>query len=139
MPDCGLMFSSQQKNVGGNHDNFADLSRSQTPRRRFRPPQAADRRSGACGFGRDDEDGFGRLRPAARPDRRANHGNAALPLGPLSGARYPTSPGSMKKPSAGTMAVERVATGFRWAEGLPFGRAIVLFSGIPQQSHHAGG
>jgi len=53
-----------------------------------------------------------------------------LPLGPLSGSRYPDShlePG--KKPSkptfgpngfpafAGTMAVERVATGMRWAEG----------------------
>jgi len=53
-----------------------------------------------------------------------------LPLGPLSGGRYPDSHLEMaKKPSkptfggtsgfpafAGTMAVERVATGFRWAE-----------------------
>ncbi|HZE53620.1 MAG TPA: SMP-30/gluconolactonase/LRE family protein, partial [Bradyrhizobium sp.] len=51
-----------------------------------------------------------------------------LPLGPLPGARYPDSRlESMKKPKvsfgptgfpafAGTMAVERVATGFRWAE-----------------------
>jgi len=70
----------------------------------------------------------------------------ALPLGPLSGSRYPDShlePG--KKPSkptfgpngfpafAGTMAVERVATGMRWAEGpvyFPAGR-YVLFSDIP--------
>jgi gluconolactonase len=69
-----------------------------------------------------------------------------LPLGPLSGSRYPDShlePG--KKPSkptfgpngfpafAGTMAVERVATGTRWAEGpvyFPAGR-YVLFSDIP--------
>jgi gluconolactonase len=69
-----------------------------------------------------------------------------LPLGPLPGSRYPDShlePG--KKPSkptfgpngfpafAGTMAVERVATGFRWAEGpiyFPAGR-YVLFSDIP--------
>jgi len=69
-----------------------------------------------------------------------------LPLGPLSGSRYPDShlePG--KKPSkptfgpngfpafAGTMAVERVATGMRWAEGpvyFPAGR-YVLFSDIP--------
>jgi gluconolactonase len=52
-----------------------------------------------------------------------------LPLGPLSGSRYPDSHlESLKKPKvsfgpagfpafAGTMAVERVATGFRWAEG----------------------
>src|SRR3954451_23538520 len=51
-----------------------------------------------------------------------------LPLGPLPGARYPDARlESMKKPKvsfgptgfpafAGTMAVERVATGFRWAE-----------------------
>jgi gluconolactonase len=69
-----------------------------------------------------------------------------LPLGPLPGSRYPDShlePG--KKPSkptfgpngfpafAGTMAVERVATGFRWAEGPVYfatGR-YVLFSDIP--------
>jgi len=68
-----------------------------------------------------------------------------LPLGPLSGSRYPDSHlESMKKPKvsfgptgfpafAGTMAVERVATGFRWAEGpvyFPAGR-YVLFSDIP--------
>src|SRR3954449_1915724 len=68
-----------------------------------------------------------------------------LPLGPLSGARYPDARlESMKKPPvsfgpsgfpafAGTMAVERVATGFRWAEGpvyFPAGR-YVLFSDIP--------
>src|SRR5262245_32229818 len=65
-----------------------------------------------------------------------------LPLGPLSGSRYPDSHlESLKKPKvsfgptgfpafAGTMAVERVATGFRWAEGpvyFPAGR-YVLFS-----------
>jgi len=68
-----------------------------------------------------------------------------LPLGPLPGARYPDSRlESMKKKGvsfgptgfpafAGTMAVERVATGFRWAEGpvyFPAGR-YVLFSDIP--------
>src|SRR5829696_4088825 len=68
-----------------------------------------------------------------------------LPLGPLSGSRYPDSHlESLKKPPgsfgasgvpafAGTMAVERVATGFRWAEGpvyFPAGR-YVLFSDIP--------
>jgi gluconolactonase len=69
----------------------------------------------------------------------------ALPLGPLSGSRYPDSHlESLKKPNisfgpsgfpafAGTMAVERVATGMRWAEGpvyFPAGR-YVLFSDIP--------
>src|SRR6516165_1998799 len=68
-----------------------------------------------------------------------------LPLGPLPGGRYPDSQReSLKKPKvsfgptgfpafAGTMAVERVATGFRWAEGpvyFPAGR-YVLFSDIP--------
>src|SRR5882672_9854313 len=68
-----------------------------------------------------------------------------LPLGPLPGSRYPDSRlESLKKPDvsfgptgfpafAGTMAVERVATGFRWAEGpvyFPAGR-YVLFSDIP--------
>jgi gluconolactonase len=69
-----------------------------------------------------------------------------LPLGPLPGSRYPASQlESAKKSSkptfgpdgfpafAGTMAVERVATGFRWAEGpvyFPAGR-YVLFSDIP--------
>ena len=70
-----------------------------------------------------------------------------LPLGPLQGGRYPDTHLEMaKKPTkptfggnsgfpafAGTMAVERVATGFRWAEGpvyFPAGR-YVLFSDIP--------
>ena len=68
-----------------------------------------------------------------------------LPLGPLPGGRYPDSHlESLKRPRvsfgptgfpafAGTMAVERVATGFRWAEGpvyFPAGR-YVLFSDIP--------
>ena len=70
---------------------------------------------------------------------------APLPLGPLPGSRYPDSHlESLKKPGvafgaagfpafAGTMAVERVATGTRWAEGpvyFPAGR-YVLFSDIP--------
>src|ERR1700726_3941302 len=67
-----------------------------------------------------------------------------LPLGPLPGSRYPDSHLESAKPKlsfgpsgfpafAGTMAVERVATGFRWAEGpvyFPAGR-YVLFSDIP--------
>ena len=69
----------------------------------------------------------------------------ALPLGPLPGGVYPDPHVELlKKPKgafgasgfpafAGTMAVERVATGFRWAEGpvyFPAGR-YVLFSDIP--------
>jgi gluconolactonase len=69
-----------------------------------------------------------------------------LPLGPLPGSTYPDPHlESMVKPNeptfgpagfpafAGTMAVERIATGFRWAEGpvyFPAGR-YVLFSDIP--------
>ena len=69
-----------------------------------------------------------------------------LPLGPLSGSRYPDAHLEAGKKSskptfgpagfpgfAGTMAVERVATGMRWAEGpvyFPAGR-YVLFSDIP--------
>src|SRR4051794_27611742 len=51
-----------------------------------------------------------------------------LPLGPLPGSRYPDTHLESANPKlsfgpngfpafAGTMAVERVATGFRWAEG----------------------
>src|SRR6202051_706483 len=68
-----------------------------------------------------------------------------LPPGPLPGSRYPgLRLESLRKPQvsfgatgfpafAGTMAVERVATGMRWAEGpvyFPAGR-YVLFSDIP--------
>ena len=69
-----------------------------------------------------------------------------LPLGPLPNSRYPDSHlESAKKGGkptfgppdfpafAGTMAVERVATGFRWAEGPVYFAAgrYVLFSDIP--------
>ncbi len=67
-----------------------------------------------------------------------------LPLGPLPGSRYPNfylesaHPGITFGPAgfpafAGTMAVERVATGFRWAEGPVYFPAwrMVLFSDIP--------
>ncbi len=77
--------------------------------------------------------------------RRPTLSTDPLPLGPLPGSRYPDSRlESVKKPKvsfgptgfpafAGTMAVERVATGMRWAEGpvyFPAGR-YVLFSDIP--------
>jgi gluconolactonase len=60
-----------------------------------------------------------------------------LPLGPLSGSRYPDPHIEVLdkrfKGSPGTGAVERLATGFRWAEGpvyFPAGRYL-LFSDIP--------
>jgi gluconolactonase len=62
---------------------------------------------------------------------------ARLPLGPLPGSRYPDvhveSLDKRFKGSAGTAAVERVATGFRWAEGPAYFRAgrYLLFSDIP--------
>src|SRR5215471_694893 len=67
-----------------------------------------------------------------------------LPLGPLPGSRYPDARLESAKPTlsfgppgfpafAGTMAVERVATGMRWAEGPVYFAAgrYVLFSDIP--------
>jgi gluconolactonase len=67
-----------------------------------------------------------------------------LPLGPLPGSRYPDPRLESAKPKvsfgpadfpafAGTMAVERVATGMRWAEGPVYFAAgrYVLFSDIP--------
>ena len=61
-----------------------------------------------------------------------------LPLGPLSGSRSPDPHISALdkkrfKGSVGTGAVERVATGFRWAEGPAYFRAgrYLLFSDIP--------
>src|SRR5579864_4759299 len=60
-----------------------------------------------------------------------------MPLGPLPGSRYPDphveSLDKRFKGSVGTGAVERVATGFRWAEGPAYfaaGRYLV-FSDIP--------
>jgi gluconolactonase len=60
-----------------------------------------------------------------------------FPLGPLPGSRYPDphieALDKSFKGSAGTGAVERLATGFRWAEGpiyFPAGRYL-LFSDIP--------
>jgi gluconolactonase len=73
------------------------------------------------------------------------HPSEPLPLGPLNGSRYPDPHiESLRKPKggfgqggfpgfAGTAAVERIATGFRWAEGpvyFPAGRYL-LFSDIP--------
>ena len=75
-----------------------------------------------------------------------------LPLGPLPGSRYPHSDlPQFAKPKlsfgpndfpafAGTMAVERVATGFRWAEGpvyFPAGRDWLFNDDISTCKLHA--
>jgi gluconolactonase len=64
--------------------------------------------------------------------------SARLPLGPLPGSRYPDPhiealDRKRFKGSVGTGAVERVATGFRWAEGPAYFRAgrYLVFSDIP--------
>jgi gluconolactonase len=65
------------------------------------------------------------------------HPGEALPLGPLSGSRYPDPHievfDKRFKGNAGPAAVERVATGFRWAEGPAYFRAgrYLIFSDIP--------
>ncbi len=64
-------------------------------------------------------------------------GDLQLPLGPLPGSRYPDPHIELLdkrfKGSPGTGAVERVATGFRWAEGPAYLRAgrYLVFSDIP--------
>src|SRR3954453_6369420 len=73
------VFPPNKKYTGGNHDNLTALSQFPTRAPRLRPPQDADRRGRACGFGRDNENGFCRFRRAARPDPRANDGIAAPP------------------------------------------------------------
>jgi gluconolactonase len=67
-----------------------------------------------------------------------NHHPERLPLGPLPNSRYPdphidTIDPKRFKGSPGTGAVERVATGFRWAEGPAYFRAgrYLIFSDIP--------
>jgi gluconolactonase len=64
-------------------------------------------------------------------------GSDRLPLGPLPNSRYPDSHiEALDKRfagSVGTGAVERIATGFRWAEGPAYFRAghYLIFSDIP--------
>jgi gluconolactonase len=65
-------------------------------------------------------------------------GDSALPLGPLPGSRYPDPhieiiDKARFKGSPGIGGVERVATGFRWAEGPAYfrGGRYLIFSDIP--------
>jgi gluconolactonase len=148
MPDCGHMIFSQQK-------MWEEIMT--TPLTFFEHQD----KGGSSGFGRRNLlKGAAALAATAVTVRAASAATApplgqtgapttstdALPLGPLTGGRYPDSHLEAAKKSskptfgpngfpafAGTMAVERVATGFRWAEGpvyFPAGR-YVLFSDIP--------
>src|ERR1700729_3846789 len=65
-------------------------------------------------------------------------GEGRLPLGPLPNSRYPDEhieviDKKRFKGSPGTGAVERIATGFRWAEGPAYNAAgrYLIFSDIP--------
>ena len=137
------------KKLGGKHDNKTALFTSPQHRKGDDPPRSAHavaRRRSPRRFRSSRANGVGGERRAVGPNRRSNHGNpAAAALGPSSGARYPDARLELLKKKgvslgptgfpafAGTMAVERVATGFRWAEGpvyFPAGR-YVLFSDIP--------
>jgi gluconolactonase len=143
MPDCGLMFSSQQK------------IREETMTTSLTFP---DPRQGGRFDRRKILTGAAALAASAVTMKTASAASVAplgqtgaptlstepLPLGPLPGSRYPDAHLESAKPKvsfgpsgfpafAGTMAVERVATGFRWAEGPVYFAAgrYVLFSDIP--------
>jgi len=141
-PIAGAEFSSNKKmgEIMTTPLTFSDMSNQRFDRRKLLRGAAALAATGVgiraasaatvTPFGQT-----GSLTPSTDP----------MPLGPLPGSRYPDPHlESLKKPKvsfgpsgfpafAGTMAVERVATGFRWAEGpvyFPAGR-YVLFSDIP--------
>jgi gluconolactonase len=141
MPDCARLMFSQQKTweeIMTTPLTFPDhpLNRRKLIR------GAAALAATAVTAGAASAETVAPLGQTGAPTRSTDK----LPLGPLPGSRYPDShlePGKKaSKPTfgpngfpafAGTMAVERVATGFRWAEGpvyFPAGR-YVLFSDIP--------
>jgi gluconolactonase len=144
MPDCGLMFSSQQKAWEANMTSsltFPDSQKRGGFDRRKMLTGAMALAASAVTMNTASAATVAPLGQTGAPTTAI----PPLPLGPLPGARYPDARlESMKKPPvsfgpsgfpafAGTMAVERVATGFRWAEGpvyFPAGR-YVLFSDIP--------
>ena len=138
-------FPPNQKTTGGNHDKFISLPDPQAQTGGF------DRRTllrGATALAATAVTVKTASAATVTPFGQTGVATTAtqpLPLGPLPGARYPDARlESLKKKGvsfgptgfpafAGTMAVERVATGFRWAEGpvyFPAGR-YVLFSDIP--------
>jgi gluconolactonase len=144
MPECGLMFSFQQKTweeIMTTSLTFPDpqQQRSGFDRRKILTGAAALATS-VVTMKTASAASVAPLGQTGAPTISTE----PLPLGPLPGSRYPDSHLESAKPKvsfgpsdfpafAGTMAVERVATGFRWAEGpvyFPAGR-YVLFSDIP--------
>jgi gluconolactonase len=147
MPDCRLTISSQQKTREEFMTNPTDLPDHQTKTgsgfvdRRGLLKTAAALAATAATMKAASAATVTPFGQTGAPTRSTD----PLRLGPLPGSRYPDSHlESLKKPEvsfgpagfpafAGTMAVERVATGMRWAEGpvyFPAGR-YVLFSDIP--------
>jgi gluconolactonase len=143
MPDCGQMISFQRKNlweeIMTSSLTFPDL---QSLNRRKLMKGAAAFAAAAVTAGAAAAETVPPFGQTGAPTRSTE----PLPLGPLPGSRYPDSHlESAKKGGkptfgppgfpafAGTMAVERVATGMRWAEGPVYFAAgrYVLFSDIP--------
>jgi gluconolactonase len=144
MPDCGLRFPPTKKIWEEIMTNLSNLLDPQAQARGF------DRRNlikGAAALAATAVTMKAASAASVTPFGQTGaptRSTGPLPLGPLPGSRYPDSHLESAKPKlsfgpngfpafAGTMAVERVATGFRWAEGpvyFPAGR-YVLFSDIP--------
>jgi gluconolactonase len=144
MPDCGLRFPPTKKIWEEIMTNLSNLLDPQAQARGF------DRRNlikGAAALAATAVTMKAASAASVTPFGQTGaptRSTGPLPLGPLPGSRYPDSHLESAKPKlsfgpngfpafAGTMAVERVATGFRWAEGpvyFPAGR-YALFSDIP--------
>jgi gluconolactonase len=144
MPDCGLRFPPTKKIWEEIMTNLSNLPDPQAQARGF------DRRNlikGAAALAATAVTMKAASAASVTPFGQTGaptRSTGPLPLGPLPGSRYPDSHLESAKPKlsfgpngfpafAGTMAVERVATGFRWAEGpvyFPAGR-YALFSDIP--------
>src|SRR5579859_7480824 len=140
MPDCGNMISAQQKS----------REELMTTPLTFTNKHPLDRRAlmkGAGALAATAMTMAGASAATVTPFGETGAPTTStdpLPLGPLPGSRYPDSHLESANPKvsfgpagfpafAGTSAVERIATGMRWAEGpvyFPAGR-YVLFSDIP--------
>src|SRR5262249_54730657 len=113
------------------HDGHDQSGRKQMHRRAFRPAPAAAATAATLKSAQAvTERPLGATGVPLTP-------RPPLPLGPLPDSRYPDphieSLDKRFKGSPGTGSVERIATGFRWAEGpvyFPAGRYL-LFSDIP--------
>src|SRR5262249_23745666 len=142
MPDCGHMVSSQQKIRRKQMTTPLTFPGNHPFNRRTLMKGAASLAATAATMTAASAATVAPLGQTGAPTTATD----PLPLGPLTGGRYPDSHlESAKKSSkptfgpngfpafAGTMAVERVATGFRWAEGPAYFPAarFVLFSDIP--------